>query len=101
MNILDCIEVWFNSLRAVFEASDVTSKFERTADQRINASAVFTVRRDRAEVDLIVWESGEAELTVIDSYGATRQEHFDNLTDQAKLATILSQTAEVMRLKIA
>jgi hypothetical protein len=96
MSILDCVEVWVHSLHGVFDSAGIAVRFNRTVDQRPNASCVFNLRHDVTEADLVVWESGEADLSVIEADGATKQEHFDDLSDTKELAAVLSRVAKLM-----
>jgi len=101
MNILDCIEIWIFSLRSVFEGADIVVHFDRTIDQRPKAAVYFNLRRGETEADLVVWESGEGELSTIESDGTTKQEHFDNLLDIKELTAVLSRVAKIMRLAVS
>ena len=75
-------------------------KFDRTRDHRPKASLVFNLRCDAAEVDFVVWDSGEADLSELSDGGSVQQTHFNDLLDPVKLAAALSQVAEIMRVTI-
>mgnify|MGYP003428748900 CR=1 FL=1 len=98
MNILDIVEVWIQSLRSVLESAGVAVDFNRTRDARPKASAVLNLRRGSVEADLVVWESGEADLSTMEHDGSTRQEHFENLLIPDSLALVLAQIAKLMKL---
>lgn len=91
MDILNFIEAWILSLRAFLESSGINVRFERTADQRPKASCVLTLRRNTSEVELIVWESGEADLTTMDAQGEVRQEHSDEISGLSSVAALLAR----------
>jgi hypothetical protein len=91
MDILNFIEAWILSLRVFLESSGVTVRFERTTDERPKASCVVNLRRDAVEADLIVWESGEADLTTMDRQGKVDQQHFEDVSGAGDLATLLAR----------
>jgi hypothetical protein len=90
INLLDFVEAWWLSVRAFLEPSGVVGRFERFPNDRSNPSCVLNLRRNELEADLVVWQSGEAELGVIDSAGSVNQRHFDDIYSPAILGEILS-----------
>jgi hypothetical protein len=100
MNILDCVETWLRSLQSIFESAGVTVHFERTTDNRPKASVVLNVRHGSSEADLVVWESGEADLSTMEDDGRTKQEHFDSLLEPKDLAMVLYRVATIMRVTV-
>lgn len=98
MNILDIVEAWIQSLRSIFESAGVAVHFDRTRDARPKASAVLNLRRGSIEADLVVWESGEADLSTMEHDGSTKQEHFENLQSSDSLALVLARVAKLMKL---
>ncbi len=101
MNILDCVETWLRSLQSIFESAGITVRFDRTTDQRPKGSVVLNVRRGMTEADLVVWESGEADLSTMEYDGSTKQQHFDNLLEPKDLALVLCRVATIMRVTVA
>jgi len=101
MNVLDCVETWLRSLRGIFEAAGIEVRFQRTADQRPKASLALNLRRELIEVDLLLWDSGEADLATIGMDGEVKLEHFENLLDPNELGSVLSRVAEMMRVTVA
>jgi hypothetical protein len=94
VNILDVIEVWWGSLRMIFEALDVQSRFERSPADRLNPSCNLNMRcSDGRERDFVVWDSGEAELLAIEVDGTSTQTHFEDVRNPDVLISILSQLA--------
>jgi hypothetical protein len=89
MTLLDFVEAWWLSVRALLEANGVVGRFERSPINRPNPSCVLNLRRNEMEVDLLVWESGEAELAIIEP-GGSNQQHFDDIRTTPNLSTILS-----------
>ena len=68
----------------------VAGRFELSPTNRPNPSCVLTLRRNEVEADLLVWESGEAELAIIESGGSINQQHFADIRTPPDLSTILS-----------
>jgi hypothetical protein len=91
MNILDFIEVWWRSVRTLLESAGVYARFERSTDDRPNPSCSLNLRRNDLEADLVVWESGEAELAVVEADGSVSQRHFDDLRNREDLDVALSK----------
>ena len=100
MNVQDSLELWIRSLRNIFEAAGVEIHFDRTRDSRSKGAAVLNLRRGSIEADLVVWESGEADLSIVEDDGGVRQEHFENMRRPEDLAPVLSQIASLLRLTI-
>jgi hypothetical protein len=96
MSILDCVEVWLSSLRSIFESAGVAVIFSRSTDGRPNPSCAVNLRLGPVEADLVVWESGEAELAMIGPVGAAEQTHFDDIRDVNKLAAVMARMAEIL-----
>jgi hypothetical protein len=98
MNVLDSLEMWIRSLRNTFETAGVTVHFDRTRDTRPKSSAVLNLRKGSVEADLVLWDSGEADLSTMRDDGNVDQEHFENLRKPEDLAAVLSRIASLMRL---
>ena len=97
MNILDIVEVWIRSLRSIFESAGIVVHYERTRDSRPKASAVVNLRYGSVEADLVVWESGEADLSTMDKNGDIKQEHFENVLKLDDFAAVLGSIAQLMK----
>jgi hypothetical protein len=61
----------------------------------------INLRRGSTEVDLLVWESGEADLSIMEDDGSTKQEHFDSLVEPRELALVLARVAAMMHVMVA
>jgi hypothetical protein len=94
LNILDVVEVWWRSLHAALDTLGVLTRFERSPLGRLNPSCCLNIRFNSREADLLIWESGEAELSIVEIDGVIRQTHFDDVRSQVDLATVLSRLAE-------
>ncbi len=97
VKILDQVEVWVNSVRGILEPVGIVIQFERTHDQRLKPSCTLNIRKRLVEVDLIVWESGEADLNFQQSDGRVNQEHFDDLLDPQALSVVLERVMTIIR----
>jgi hypothetical protein len=95
MSILDFLEAWWLSVRAMLEATGVVARFERSATDRLNPSCNINLRRGERETDLSVWDSGEAELSVVEFDGSVSQKHFDDVRNQQNLGEVLSRLASI------
>jgi hypothetical protein len=98
MNILDFVEAWWRAVDALLESVGVVGRFERSAASVLNPSCSINLRREALEVDLVVWESGEAELAVTSVDGAVSQEHFDDVRNPHSMAAILSRMVKAVAL---
>lgn len=97
MSVLVFVEAWWLSLKALLESHGVMGRFERSPSDRPNPSCSLNLRYGKQEADLLVWESGEAELLTSESDGSVRQQHFDDIRGQADLAAVLSQFVALAR----
>lgn len=89
MKLVDFMEAWWISVRPLLEASGVVGHFERSPIDRPNPSCVLNLRRNKLEGDLLIWESGEAELIVGEIGGAYEDQHFDDIRTPVNLSSIL------------
>lgn len=91
MSLVDFMEAWWLSIRSLLEAAGVVGRFERSPLNRPNPSCALNLRQDELEADLLVWESGEAELTTVERDGSTNQQHFDDIRTPLNLSMVLSR----------
>lgn len=99
MDIFDIFEAWSRLIENSTDASGVIARFNRSPIDRPNRSCNLNLRRNDQEIDLLVWESGEAELVVGLVDGSVSQIHFDDLRNKIDLATIFSAFLEFMSSK--
>lgn len=97
VKILDQVEGWVNSVRSILEPVGIVVKFERTHHQHPKPSCALNIRKRLVEVDLIVWESGEADLNVQQNDGRVKQEHFDGLREPEALSVVLERVMTIIR----
>jgi len=98
MIVIDFIEIWWRSVSGLFESRGVAGQFERSPIDRLNPSCSLNLRRGELEIDLIVWESGEAELAIVESDGSVRQQHFDDLKEPTELESVLVKLSSLARM---
>ncbi len=91
MSLVDFVEAWWISVQSLLEAAGMVGRFERSPIDRSNPSCTLSFRRNGQEADLLVWESGEAELATIERGGTTDQQHFDDVRTPSTLGMILSR----------
>lgn len=94
MHIFDVLEAWLISMAMSLASSGVIAQFDRSPTDHPNPSCNLNLRRDDHEVDLLIWESGEAELAVGKVEGPVSQIHFDDVRSRADLAELLSKLVE-------
>ena len=81
-------------METCLSASGAIARFDRSTD-RPNPSCCVNVRRNDHEADLIIWDSGEAELVVGTIGGSVSHTHFDDVRNRVDLSMALSRLAEV------
>lgn len=96
MGLLDVVEIWTLSLRAIFEAGRVEILCKRSPPERPNPSLALNLRRGAVEADLLVWESGHADLSTMGPDGAVTQEHFEDLKSVEDVAEVLAVLAAIL-----
>lgn len=101
MHIFDILEVWLHSMNTVLSMSGIDARFERSPVDRQKTSCCMNLRYNDYEADLLIWESGEAELTAGRVDGEIRNLHFDDVRNPADLSVVLSQMAECVVLSLS
>jgi hypothetical protein len=96
MNITEVVEIWIRSLRAIFEAAGVEVVYKRSPPELPNPSFALNLRRGTVEADLLVWESGHADLSTMDAGGSVTQKHVENLKDVEAMADVLAVLATIL-----
>ena len=91
MSLVDFMEVWWLSIQPLLQAAGIVARFNRSPIDRPKPSCSLNLRRNKVEADLVVWESGEAELATIDRDGSSNQQHFDDLRIPPELSVVLSR----------
>ena len=91
MHIFDVLEAWLSSMAASLTAFGVVARFDRSPTDRPNPSFNLNLRRDDREVDVLIWESGEAEFVVGEVGGTVAQTHFGDVCNRTELAELLKK----------
>ena len=93
MTVVDFVEAWWLSIRGLLESAGVDCHFERSPGDRLNPSCSLNLRRSQLEADVLVWESGEAELVMVELDGSVDQQLFEDIRNVRDLGAILSKCA--------
>lgn len=94
MNVLDVLAIWVASIERLVHAAGGSVVFRRSPGDRLNESAHVVIARDDREVELILWESREAEYARLDGTDV-QQRHFDDIVEHG-LGAVLAQLLEVL-----
>ena len=90
MHIFDVLEAWLSSMEAILGSTGVVARFDRSPTDRPNPSCSLNLRRDDQEADLVIWESGEAELVMGKVEGPLNQMHLADIRSRVGLAELFS-----------
>ena len=96
MRILEIVEAWTLSLREVFEIGGVEVAWTHSSPEHANPSFAVNLRRGPIEADLIVWDSGHADLSTMGADGSVTQEHYEDLKTVGDVAGVLAVLARVL-----
>ena len=94
MHIFDVLEAWLSSMTACLALSGVIARFSRSPSDFPNPSCNLNLQRDDHEVDLVIWESGEAELVIGKVEGQVKQIHLADVRNPVGLTQLLSELVE-------
>ncbi|WP_339159336.1 hypothetical protein [Methylobacterium bullatum] len=94
VGVLDFLEVWWCSVEDLLNAGGVSGRFARSPLFQLNSYCSINLRRGEVEADLLVWESGEAELSTTELNGIVKQ-HFDNVQELPNLILVLSKMSSL------
>ena len=92
MSVLDCVEVWVVACSELLTEAGVVVEFVRSDADRLNPSCSVHLVRGTMETDLVVWDSGEAELALVAADGSVAEEHIEGLGDPAVLIDVLQRS---------
>lgn len=93
--LLDFIEVWARSLEGMLVSLGVNIESGSTQDAP-KRSCYVVLRRGEIEAELLLWESGEGELGIVDASGVTTEQHLDGV-DIESLGEVLAGLLEAFR----
>jgi hypothetical protein len=90
VNLIAFVELWAQSLQAWLGERDILLEFGQSPADRPKRSCWINLRRGEQESELLLWESGEAELNISPVSGGASQEHYD-LHELTDLGPVLSK----------
>jgi hypothetical protein len=96
MGLPEIVEIWSRSLRANFETGGVEVVCRRSPPERPNPSVALNLRRGAIEADLLVWESGHADLSTMSADGSVVQKHFEDLNTAEAIGDVLAVLAGLL-----
>ena len=96
MGLPEIVEIWTRSLRVNFESAGVEVVCQRSPPERPNPSVALNLQRGAVEADLLVWESGHADLSTMSADGSVVQRHFEDLNTVEAIGDVLAVVAGVL-----
>ncbi len=95
MDAVDAVEIWWISTQSLLTNCGVSGKFQRYSADRPKTSCSLNLRHGETEFDIVVWSSGEGELTVAQANRPPELLHFDELNQPSALADLLKRAADL------
>jgi hypothetical protein len=89
--LLDALVGWVESNEERVATRGIEVRFGRTDDDRPNQSAYLNMRRGRVEADLVLWETGEAALALVEDVGSPSGDTDERLAGVEDLEAVLSR----------
>jgi hypothetical protein len=86
MDQIDLVEFWYLASDDFLGKLQISSSFNRSNDDRSNASCALNFRKGKRESDLVLWQSGEAELSTLSEDRQLESSHHESVTSTEKLA---------------
>lgn len=90
VNLISFVLLWAQSLQAWLGQHDILLEFGQSPEARSKRSCWINLRRGEQESELLLWDSGEAELSSSSPSVGVSQEHYE-LRELADLGPVLSQ----------
>lgn len=90
VNLIAFVLLWAQSLQAWLGQQDIVLDFGQSPADRPKRSCWINLSRGEQESELLLWESGEAELSSSRPSTGITQEHYE-LHELADLGPVLSQ----------
>lgn len=95
--MLDALSVWVTEHRLRLEADGLSVKFGRTSDERPKHSCTLHIDSTNAASDLVVWDSGEADLSLLSRDGLNHYEYLVTVHDVDSVLVLLERMLENVR----
>jgi hypothetical protein len=90
MSLLEVVNLWIHSIAVLLERVHVSATHVMSEPNIAKPSCAINLRRGKLEADLVLWNSGEAELALVGPEGVVEQEHLE-LSDPQTLTTVLDR----------
>jgi hypothetical protein len=96
MMLIEFVLIWAQSLQEWLRKQGVQLDFGQSPDDRLKLSCWVNLRQGENESELLLWDSGEAELNSSEPSTGISQEHYEHLglTDLASVLSRLLSTLE-------
>lgn len=98
VNFLDSAYVWAASLQTWMRTQGIDFAYGRSEDTRPKQSCWINVRSGNREADLVLWDTGEAELALADPLPDGVHEHIQ-LSGVEDLGRLLSRLINIVELR--
>src|SRR5687767_188490 len=94
MSVPDFVEALWISVQPIIAAAAIATHVRRSPlDGRPDSSCHVLLRRGAAEIELLAWESGMADVNSMPVVGPINMEHFDDIRSPEALGGLLSRLA--------
>ena len=95
-DLLEAMKAWYDGHAELLRASGIEITWDHTKDDRPKHAQWIRVSGSAAEVELIVWDTGEAESGIARSGMANIDEHHE-VTTVAQLTELLERLVDTAR----
>ena len=96
MDILHILESVAAILSHTFRDCGLVVSFSKSPENVLNPSCSLNLRRGPTELDLLVWNSGEAEISIMKN-GNIEHEHIESVFSSDKLSKVTVSIIEFLR----
>lgn len=90
MHIFDVFEAWLFSMKDVLASVGVTARFQRSPADWANPSCTLNMCCGDQEIELSLWESGDAELIEGSFGGPISHVHFDDVRNRSDIGALFA-----------
>jgi len=94
------LQAWVEARRAMLESNGIEIRSDLSPPDRPDPSYALNLRKGAREADLVVWNSGQADLITSQNVDAKpTMDHLTDLLEPRRLETILERVLEVFHLQ--